>query len=112
MAKPTVTDLQEGTQVPYLRGILTGSLQAAGLAFETAYAIASEVREALDERGDVTTDQLRAMVAERLEKAGAEEALQRYTAAPVPAGSVVVTERRGERDTVEPVVSATGTDEV
>ena len=27
-------------------------------------------------------------------------------------GSVVVTERRGERDTVEPVVSATGTDEV
>ncbi len=96
MAKPTVTDLQEGTQVPYLRGILTGSLQAAGLAFETAYAIASEVREALDERGDVTTDQLRAMVAERLEKAGAEEALQRYTAAPVPAGSVVVTDAGGK----------------
>ncbi len=42
MARPVVIDETEGTRFPFLRGILTRSLQEAGVPFEQAYAIASE----------------------------------------------------------------------
>ena len=51
MAKILVIDAEEKTQVPFLRGILTRSLQDAGVSFETAYSLASRIREDLRGRG-------------------------------------------------------------
>jgi len=51
LAKLLIEDKEEGTSVPFLRGILTRSLQQAGLSFQQAYAVADDVRETLgDER--------------------------------------------------------------
>jgi hypothetical protein len=51
LAKLLIEDKEEATSVPFLRGILTRSLQQAGLSFQQAYAVADEVREELgDER--------------------------------------------------------------
>ena len=49
MAKLLVEDPGEHTQVPFLRGILTRSLQDSGLPFDEAYNLASEVRRELDD---------------------------------------------------------------
>ena len=68
MAKTLVVNEQEQTRVPFLRGILTRSLQEAGLSFEDAYGLASKIRDALSEQDQITTDELRAEVAARLRK--------------------------------------------
>ena len=44
MAKIIVEDREEHTRVPFLRGILIRSLQDAGLPFDTAYELATEIR--------------------------------------------------------------------
>jgi len=49
MAKTFITNPADGTQVPFLRGILTRSLQEAGLDFENAYTLASAIRQELNE---------------------------------------------------------------
>ncbi len=72
-----VIDEAEGTRFPFLRGILTRSLQTAGVPFEEAYAIASGVRQELDTTGDLTTDELRSRLVPRIERFGAE-VVQRY----------------------------------
>ena len=45
MARPFVLKEDEQTRVPFLRGILTRSLQNAGLTFEQSYQVASVVRD-------------------------------------------------------------------
>ncbi len=84
MARPVVIDESEGTRFPFLRGILTRSLQAAGIPFEQAYEIASTVRAEVAEVGELTTDELRARVLPRIESFG-PDVLQRYLRPPVPA---------------------------
>ncbi len=84
MARPVVIDESEGTRFPFLRGILTRSLQEAGVPFEEAYAIASEIRVQIDEVGELTTDGIRARVTPRLEAYG-PEVIQRYLGPPTPA---------------------------
>lgn len=68
MAKVYVLEPEEGTRTPFLRGILTQSLQRAGLPFEPAYRIASRVRDVIARRKDatVTTRELRQIVVEHL----------------------------------------------
>lgn len=44
MARLMVIDVEEQTRVPDLRGILTRSLQNAGLSFEASYDLASQLR--------------------------------------------------------------------
>lgn len=65
MARPHVVDVKDQTRVPFLRGILTRSLQDAGLSFEEAYDLASAIRERLGER-DVSSSELRVIVYEML----------------------------------------------
>ena len=84
MARPVVVDEAEGTRFPFLRGILTRSLQDAGVPLEDAYRLASEIRSELNTVPEVTADELRARVRERLEPFG-EEVVQRYLSPPVPA---------------------------
>ena len=43
MAKILVEDQEEQARVPFLRGILIRSLQDAGMPFEEAFRIATEV---------------------------------------------------------------------
>lgn len=83
MARPVVVDKSEGTRFPFLRGILTRSLQEAGVPFEEAYAIASEIRIQIDEVGELTTEDIRARVIPRLEPYG-PESVQRYLSPPTP----------------------------
>lgn len=80
MAKLQVRNSRDGTAVPFLRGILTRSLQLAGLSFDDAYSTASEVRDALADTPSIRTDQLRRLVADRLRKSHGEVTERRYRA--------------------------------
>jgi len=62
MAKIFVTDTSGGSSVPFLRGILTRSLNEAGLPFEQAYEVASEIRNRLDDSPKITNVELRSFV--------------------------------------------------
>ena len=63
-------DAREG--VPFLRGILTRSLQEAGLSFDDAYRIAATVREELGDISEVSTAKLRKTVVAHLKDFGTE----------------------------------------
>ncbi|MGI9331708.1 MAG: hypothetical protein ACR2RL_01000 [Gammaproteobacteria bacterium] len=95
MAKFLVVDSEHGTEVPFLRGILIRSLQDAGLAFEEAHRIASEIRDDLNESGSVTTRKLRATVLNRLRSKPDRSVLQRYRAGSTSALQVLVEYENG-----------------
>lgn len=78
MSKILIKDPMDGKQAPFLRGILTRSLQAAGLSFEEAYELASNVREELVTTEEMTTSELRAIVARHLEQSFGTTITQRY----------------------------------
>lgn len=78
MSKTTIIDEQEDTKVPFLRGILTHSLQDAGLSFNDAYSLASTVRGKLTDDAKITTDELRKLVIAQLEQADKAEVILRY----------------------------------
>ena len=77
MAKTLVEDLDE-TRIPFLRGILIRSLQDAGLEFDEASHIASEIRNELSKTALISTVDLNHMVIERLSSLGKENAVYRY----------------------------------
>lgn len=77
MAKTLVEDLEE-TRIPFLRGILIRSLQDAGLAFDEASHIASEIRNELSKTALISTVDLNHMVIEKLTSLGKENAVYRY----------------------------------
>lgn len=78
MARTYVINEEEESRVPFLRGILTRSLQNAGLPFAEAYAIASRIRDDLDTTSSITTLELSKVVAQYLSSADQTEALHRY----------------------------------
>ena len=77
MAKTLVEDLEE-TRIPFLRGILIRSLQDAGLEFDEASHIASEIRNELADTTLISTVDLNHMVIERLTSLGKENSVYRY----------------------------------
>lgn len=86
MAKPLVLLTGDGVTVPFLRGILTRALQDAGLDFDEAYRLSSEIRDDLRDAGEVTSAELRERVEQKLQPYG-QIALHRYRtrlAAPPP----------------------------
>lgn len=92
MAKTLVIDPEEGTRAPFLRGILTRSLQDAGLAFDDAYRLASRVRQDLGNAAEITTGELRRRVAGYLQQVHGAQALRRYQEPSRPVASVLVRE--------------------
>ena len=78
MAKLLVEDPAEDTQVPFLRGILTRSLQDSGLPFEEAYNVASDIRRELDDETLITTDELRDRVLKTLKATHSAKVVGRY----------------------------------
>ena len=77
-ARVHVISASEGASAPFLRGILTRSLQKAGLQFDEAYDIASKVRDRLDDRKSIAGAELREMVAKILEKRGHKVCREAY----------------------------------
>jgi 2-phosphoglycerate kinase len=97
MAKFIVIDSEHNAEVPFLRGILIRSLQDAGLAFDEAHQLASEIRDELSESGYVSTRKLRAAVLRRLRNASQQSVLQRYQAGRAGALQIEVEYETGQR---------------
>ncbi|MDD9883938.1 MAG: zeta toxin family protein [Gammaproteobacteria bacterium] len=78
MAKLQVIDEQRDARVPFLRGMLTRSLQDAGLDFDAAYRLATDIRDDLDDIEVITTRDLRARIIEALGDEHSRKVLRRY----------------------------------
>ena len=78
MAKTLVEDREDHTRVPFLRGILIHSLQHAGLEFDTASQIASDVRNKLANTELISSTDLNRMVLGRLQRLDNQDIAPRY----------------------------------
>jgi 2-phosphoglycerate kinase len=78
MAKLQVENPEEGTLVPFLRGILISSLQDAGLTFDEALTLASDIRTQHSSASVITTDALRDNVIARLTESDKPNQVLRY----------------------------------
>jgi len=78
MSKVLVENPEDQTQTPFLRGILTRSLQKSGLTFEQAHDIANTIRDEIDDKPLVTTIDLEHIVVKHLKKADAENSVALY----------------------------------
>lgn len=98
MAKLLVVDEQEETKMPFLRGILIKSLQRSGLEFVDAYALASDIREDLDDLETISTSDLRQKIMEALKENYPEVALSRYSTSTVYPESIEITRDDGHTE--------------
>jgi len=78
MAKIIVEDREEQTRVPFLRGILIRSLQDAGLPFDSAYELATEIRRDLGDSMLISTEGLRQRVLDELKSRAGLDVITRY----------------------------------
>jgi len=78
LAKLLIEDREESTSTPFLRGILTRSLQQAGLSFAQAYAVADEVREELGDDRTLSKLELHRIVYKHLKNEFGEKTADRY----------------------------------
>lgn len=95
MANLMVIDVEEDTRVPFLRGILTRSLQNAGLSFDDSYRVANQIRSSLGDAVEITNVELRQRVHERLGEWG-PLVVERYEAALGPVETMLVRSPDGE----------------
>jgi 2-phosphoglycerate kinase len=95
VAKILVEDLEDQTRVPFLRGILIRSLQDAGVTFDDAFNIASEVRNELADTPVITTRDLHTMVFDRLQALGKDAIADRYEKRNTPL-TIQVEQRDGQ----------------
>lgn len=96
MAKTLVISEKESTRVPFLRGILTRSLQDAGLSFEEAYQLASKIRGELGKSAEITTEQLRKRVLAQLKSDCDQKIVERYSAPARSPATILVRDHHGE----------------
>ena len=78
MSKVLIENPEDQTQTPFLRGILTRSLQKSGLTFNQAHELANTIRDELGDKPLVTTLDLEHLVVKHLKKANAENAVALY----------------------------------
>jgi len=78
VAKTLVEDLEDNTRIPFLRGILIHSLQGAGLEFDIASQIASDVRNELSDTATISTLDLNHKVLEQLLRLEDQDIALRY----------------------------------
>jgi 2-phosphoglycerate kinase len=95
MAKIFVEDQEEDTSVPFLRGILIRSLQDAGVPFNEAYELATEIRNGLEDVPLITTDELRQKVIDLLQARSGQDVINRYGKERKPFG-IQVEQRDGQ----------------
>lgn len=94
MAKTLIIDADTRNRVPFLRGILTRSLSEAGLSFNVAYSLASDIRNELEGVEEITAVDLRKMVVKKLTNQASDKVITRYQA----------------HDAVRPVINVEGLD--
>ncbi|MCB1850700.1 MAG: zeta toxin family protein [Gammaproteobacteria bacterium] len=80
MTQTFVVNQKPATRTPYLRGILTRSLQKAGLPFEKAYRLASQLRDDIADQREISSQELRERVIRMLEERYDASVCQRYLA--------------------------------
>ena len=78
MAKVLVETTGEKTRVPFLRGILTRSLQDAGINFDDALEFATAIRSELEDVPVITTTDLEERIINRLTQSFRPDLVQRY----------------------------------
>lgn len=86
----------QDTRVPFLRGILTSSLQDAGLSFDSAYALASTIREELSQTTEISAEELRSVVARHLAHEFSTSVVQRYETPSNRARMILIRDRDGQ----------------
>jgi len=89
--KTIVINEKDQTRIPFLRGILIRSLLDAGLEFDDAYRLASNMREALADTAEISSDEIRHRVCQMLEDEGHLGALEPYRLPLAAPGRIVVT---------------------
>jgi 2-phosphoglycerate kinase len=96
VAKTLIINQYESTRVPFLRGILTRSLQDAGLTFEDAYRLASSIRDDLSDVSEVSSKDLRAIVVARLQDGYPTAVAESYESSPVPPATILIVNEDGQ----------------
>ncbi|MCB1760613.1 MAG: zeta toxin family protein [Gammaproteobacteria bacterium] len=96
MAPTTVVNLKRRTRTPYLRGILTRSLQKAGLGFDSAHLIATKIRDLIASAEEVTSFRLRELAVQMLEAQQENAVCRRYKSGGEPARMLLVRSRDGQ----------------
>jgi len=92
-----VVKSSSGEKVPFLRGVLVQSLSEAGLPFEDAYDMAQVVREELERGDEVSTTELRQLVAKELEKRFGAPMREAYDAGREADREILVRSPAGDR---------------
>jgi len=77
--KTFVTNKQDKSRVPFLRGILIRNLGEAGLPFEEAYELAGEVRDELADISEISSQELEELVISLLRRKYSDELIERYS---------------------------------
>ena len=85
-----VKDTADHSRVPFLRGILTRSLQKAGLPFDEAYQTTREIEGKLGRKKVITTDKLSELVAEHLRENSRKAVARRYEKKKEPASRIEI----------------------
>ncbi len=96
MAKTHVIDSSDHTRVPFLRGILTRSLHDAGLGFEDAYKLASDIRQELADIEEISLDDLRAKVIKQLEALSGVDIIEAYQSSGRIPATIMVRDAEGQ----------------
>ena len=78
MSKVLIENTEDQHQTPFLRGILTRSLQKSGLTFAQAHDIANTIRDEIEGKSLITSIDLESLVIKHLKKAGADHAVTLY----------------------------------
>ncbi|MDJ0879092.1 MAG: AAA family ATPase [Halieaceae bacterium] len=95
MAKLVIEDKDDDTRVPFLRGILTRSLQQAGLSFSEAHKMATELRDHLDSDTPLSSSDLKQIVYKRLKDEYGPKRAERYLRPAVGIGQIMVEDDEG-----------------
>lgn len=103
MGKIVIIDSSEGAHTPFLRGLLTSSLIDAGLPFEDAYEMASNIRQILANKSEITTHDLRQLVIQELTKLNELEFLENYKSSESPVQRIKVIDPQGDISSFSPV---------
>ena len=94
-----VVDSENESAVPFLRGILTGSLADAGVPFKAAYKLASHIRRDLEGKREISNTDLRALVAEHVAERFGKEAFKRYMTSDLGTFKIKVRDHQGQVNT-------------
>lgn len=103
MGKIVIIDATEGIRTPFLRGLLTSSLIDTGLPFDKAYEMASNIRQALSAKSEITTHELRQLVIQELERLEKPEYLENYISSESPVQRMRVINHKNDNSTFSPI---------